>query len=156
MSQSSMIEVSAASRFATSILASFSYLTGLSFFLIAWLGSYSELSSGSLVQNMNLPQGTLSDMVVFSLCFAGLCILAFARKQASLAGPTPAHLLTILICGVLGFGVWGLALFSPASLFPSPLSSSMNFAAFVIGWFGIAGLSNAAWTMAGRTKDEGD
>lgn len=138
---------------ASATLAGFAYLLGLVMLGVAWLGSYPDLSFGLLGQIV-APQGVLRNGTVFALSLAGLAVLAFARTHAQRSGPSPALLFPIFICGIIGFGVWGLALFEPGSVFPSPMSSGVKFAAFIIGWLAISGLTNASWIMSGRTQGQ--
>lgn len=137
------------------VLVGFSYLLGLFLLLVAWFGSHPDLSMGVLGQ-LGVPGQPLSDLNVFALCLAGVGVLAFARRYVPQAGSSPVLFFPILTCALLGFGVWALALFEPSSVFTSPLTGGMKFAAFVIGWFALAAVSYCSRALAGKISAEDD
>lgn len=152
MSHSTAIPSSA--RVGSSFVATLGYVAGLACFVLAWWGNYTPLPAWSLTDTIVFPETALTDTSSFVVCLVGICLIAFGRSQCIRSGATAAHFFTVVACGAIGLGIWALALFEPATLFPRPLSGGMEFAAFLIGWLATAGASTAAKVMTGRKVED--
>lgn len=153
---SNLTPVSAASRFAGTIVVLLGYALGFACLVLGWLGSYPALPSFPISGGFAIELPALSTTQVLVLCIVGLFVIHLSRQHANAVGSSPGQLLTILAIGALGFSVWSLALFEPSWVFPTPISPGMKLGAFLIGWMALMAAVRSARLMNGYQVKEDD